>query len=228
MTGSADVIQIYREMLKLDRSSRVFALLAEGLCAAGEWEEAAEVCKKGLLFHPDHLRSRVLLGWALIEMGEADESKQILLEAVEDIRKNTIIFKLLSELFTFSGEAESAREYARIYETFQTPGIVLLPPEPDRLEPVSLPKKETSVWDDFKAEAIEELQGSEVDTMDPDTLVQPKPEMAPEPKIGPAATLTRLAQRIEARFTEKAQPAAILSEDDKKMIKQKIIAVLNA
>ena len=99
----------------------MFALLAEGLCAAGESEEAAKVCKEGLLFHPDHLRSRVLLGWALIEMGEADESKRILLEAVEDIRKNTIIFKLLSELSTFSGNAESASEYAGIYDAFQGP-----------------------------------------------------------------------------------------------------------
>ncbi len=122
MADSADNIQTYRQMLKLDRRSRVFALLAEELCAAGQWEEAAEVCKKGLLFHPDHLRSRVLLGWALMEMGEAGQSERILLNAVEDIRKNAIIFKLLSEFAAFSGNTQSAGEYARIYEAFQTPG----------------------------------------------------------------------------------------------------------
>ena len=116
MTGSADTIQEYREMLKLDPRSRVFALLAEELCAAGQWEEAAAVCEEGLHFHPEHLRAQVLLGWAFIEMGEVDKSEQILLKAVEDIRKNTIIFRLLSELATFSGNAQSASEFARIYD----------------------------------------------------------------------------------------------------------------
>ena len=77
MADSADNIQKYREILELDPRSRVFALLAEELCAAGRWEEAAEVCKKGLLFHPDNLRARVLLGWALMEMGETGESDRV-------------------------------------------------------------------------------------------------------------------------------------------------------
>ena len=154
MTGSADTIQSYREMLKLDPRSRVFTLLAEEYCAAGQWEEAAAVCKKGLHFHPDHLRSRVLLGWALIEMGEVDKSERNLLKAVEDIRQNTIVFKLLSELATFSGNARSASEYDRIYQAFQTSGAVPPPLDPDHIEPVGPADKEPSEWDIFKAEAM--------------------------------------------------------------------------
>ena len=141
--------------------------------------------------------------------------------------KTRIIFKLLSEFATFSGNAESASEYAGIYEAFQGPRAVAPPPETELPEPVSPPKKEASVWDDFKAEAIEELQGSEVDAMGLEAVAQPKPEMALEPKIDLAAALSHLAQRIEARFTEKAQPASILSEEDRKMIKQKLLAGLS-
>ncbi len=78
MADSADSIQKYREILELDPGSRVFALLAEELCGAGRWEEAAEICKKSLPFHPDNLRARMLLGWALMEMGETGESHQVL------------------------------------------------------------------------------------------------------------------------------------------------------
>jgi tetratricopeptide (TPR) repeat protein len=227
MADSSDDIQAYRQMLKLDRRSRVFTLLAEELCAAGEWEQAAEVCKKGLLFHPDHLRSRVLLGWALMEMGDSDQSERILLKAVDDIRKNSIIFKLLSEFAALSGKTETAGEYARIYEGFQTPGpirgVSACAPELDHSEPALAPKKEASEWDDFKAEAMAELRGAS----DSDTVVM-TPEMEPRPKLGIEDILAHLAQRIEGRFTQKTLPSAILSEDDRNMLKEKIVAVLSA
>jgi tetratricopeptide (TPR) repeat protein len=213
MTGSADNIQTYREMLKLDPRSRVFALLAEELCAAGEWEKVAEVCRQGLLYHPDHLRSRVLLGWALMEMGEADQSEQVLLEAVEDIRKNTIIFKLLSEFAIFSGNPVSAAEYTRIYEAFETLGAAGPPPA----GPGPETKKEASDWNDFKTEAIEELQGPDLDIAGPET----------PSKMGIEDILTHLSQRIEGRFTREAAPTVILSEEDRDFLKRELTAALS-
>ena len=108
MAGSADKLHIYRDMLKLDPKSRVYALLAEELCEAGEWEEAAEVCTKGLRFHPDHFRSRVLLGWALMKLGAVDESGRILMDIYDEIRRNGVMFKLLSEFATYSGDENRA------------------------------------------------------------------------------------------------------------------------
>jgi hypothetical protein len=214
-------------MLQLDGTSRVFALLAEELCAAGQWEEAAEVCKKGLLFHPDHLRSQVLLGWALKEMGDASQSERILLNAVEDIRKNVIIFNLLSECAAFSGNTQSASEYARIYEAFQTPGPaqggIASPPEIDRIESVCPPKKEVSEWDDFRAEAIAELHGA----VSQEISAKLAPDIDSESEIGFEEIVMHLAQRIEGRMIQNAAPAAILSEDDKNMLKEKIMALLD-
>ena len=228
MADSADKIQTYRQMLKVDRRSRVFALLAEELCAAGEWEEAAEVCKKGLLFHPDHLRSRVLLGWALMEIGDAGQSERILLNAVEDIRKNAIMFKLLSEFAASSGITQSAGEYARIYEVLRTPGPaqgeIAPPPAIDRLEPAFPPKKEVSGRDSFKTEAIEELHGA----VSREISAPLTPGIEPEPEIVLEEILIHLVQGIEGRFLQKALPAAILSEDDKNMLKKKIVAFLGA
>jgi len=229
MADSADNMQTYRQMLKLDRRSRVFAPLAEQLCAAGEWKEAAEVCKKGLLFHPDNLRSRVLLGWALMEMGEVSQSERILLNVAEDIRKSALSFKLLSEFAATSGKTQIASEYARIYEAFQPPGSdqggIASPPEHDHPEPARPPKKEVSEWDNFKAEAVEELQDT---TVSQEIYSHLTPVVGPAPKIGLEDILMQLAQRIEGRLIQKALPAAILSEDDKNILKEKIVAVLGA
>ncbi len=218
MTGSAESsIQTYREMLKLDPRSRVFTLLAEELCAGGDWEQVAQVCKEGLVYHPDLLRPRVLLGWALMEMGQADQSEEILIEVAEDIRKNSIIFKMLSEFATFSGNPVSAAEHTGIYNAFQTLGTA--GKEPDQTEPDSRIEKEAKDWNDFKAEAIEELQG-------PDRPEEVIPETPT--KIGVDDFLIHLAQRIEGRFTGKKELAAILSEQDKSFLKQELVAALSA
>ena len=76
----------------------------------------------------------------------------------------------------------------------------------------------------LKAEAIEELHGPEVDTFCPEVAAEPALEMAPRPKTDLGEILSNLVQRLEERFPEKEQPAAILSEDDKNMLRQALLA----
>jgi predicted Zn-dependent protease len=213
MADSADSIKKYREILELDPGSRVFARLAEELGAAGQWEEAAEVCRKGLLLHPEHLVARMLFGRALLEMGDAEESERVLVDAVEEIQKNSIIFKLLSELAAMSGKEESGARYARIYEAFTNSA----PAEPKTSE--SAQPKETSEWDDFKAQAIENLDAD---------LADVQVELADGEKISFGDVLKHLAQRLDGRLNRVGAPEAILSQNDKDVLKERIIALLGA
>jgi hypothetical protein len=251
MAGSADIIQTYREMLKLDPGSRVFVLLAEELCASGEWEQAAEVCRHGLIYHPDHLRVRVLLGWALMELGDAEESERILVEALEDVRKNSIIFKLLSEFSIFSGDAANAVRYARIYEAFEAYGAAGLRP------PVKSPatKKKATKSGDFKVEATAEAESAAQEPPVPETPSEmsielqstnqesPVPEMpsgvsielqsaepAQEtpPKMSITDVLAELTGRIEGRFSGTAIPVEILSEEVRDFLKKELTAALQS
>ena len=211
MADAAESIKKYRELLELDPGSRVFAMLAEELCGAGEWEEAAEVCRKGLTFHPDHLRAQTLLGWALLEMGEPDESERVLSKAVEEVRKNSSIFKRLSELAAISGKTESGAEYSRIYEAFaQTAGSGTPVIE-------AAPAKEASEWDDFKMEALDDLDAepSEVNRKVPGGMI-----------IGLGDILEKLARSFEGRVAARiTSPEAILSDSDREMLKERIIAL---
>jgi len=113
---TADKIRSYEEMLQIDPSSRVFELLAEELCALGRWEETARICRQGLLFHPGRVRPRVLLGLALLELGEVEESKRVLLDVAEEIRGNSVVFKRLAQLGSSAGDPPGAIEFTRIFE----------------------------------------------------------------------------------------------------------------
>lgn len=123
MADLSDNTRIYREMLKLDPSSKVFEALAEELCAAGEWAEVVRVCREGLKYHPDHIRPRVLLGLALMELGEQEESRQVLLEVYEEIQKSSLVFEILSEQAAVLGDSGQAARFARIYESFHALNI---------------------------------------------------------------------------------------------------------
>lgn len=213
--GSAQDIEIYREMLKLDPSSRVFALLAEDLCASGEWEEVTEVCRNGLTYHPDNLRAQVLLGWALMEMGEVEDSERILSEAVEDFRKNAVIFKFLSEFATFSGNMEIAGEYAKIYEAFQTGAAAPPAPEQPARAETPPPAKSAPAGNGKEAEAVKGKQKPDIKA----------PAQAP-PKAGIEDVLAILTRKIDERLAKKEMPPPLLSEEDKKYLKRELLATL--
>lgn len=229
MAGSADKTQIYREMLKLDPHSRVFSLLAEELSAAGEWEEVAEVCRKGLQVYPDHLRARVLLGWALMEMGEAEDSERVLMEIEDEIRKNSIIFKLLSEFAIFAGNMDRANQFARMYEVFESADAAPQAPQQAEVKTAPEPAPEPAAKPAAQAvpEAVPRAERKET---------APAPEPAEEPaKPQPVEdrpkrlerTLSGLADRLESRLTKKAdESSSILETGDKDFLKETILAGL--
>lgn len=271
MADSTDNIKKFREILELEPGSRVFTLLAEELCAAGKWEEAAKICRKGLLTHPDLLRARMLFGWALMEMGESEEAESLLAKAVEEVRRNGEIFRRLSELAAKAGKTESAAEYSRIggalgdtepsgsgaetseAESVETEGLGAEGFDTDNLEADSLeteglvadslvaesleaegletegaPAKEVSEWDEFKSEAIEHLDTEVADVLldaEISDILQEFPEAL---KIGFEDILERFARSFEERLTNTSEPAAILSENDRDMLKERIIAFLGA
>ena len=113
------IIMHYQELLKLDPSSKAFAFVAEELCSGGLWEEAVNVCRQGLIFHPQHLRGRVLLGWALKELGKIDEAEKVLTEVEQEVQENALGFKLLAEFAERAGDAGRTERFLNICHSLQ-------------------------------------------------------------------------------------------------------------
>jgi tetratricopeptide (TPR) repeat protein len=211
MAGPVEKLHLYKEMLKLDPKSRVYTLLAEELCDAGEWEEAAEVCRKGLRFHPDHFRTRVLLGWALMELGEVNESGRTLTDIYDEIQKNGVMFKLLSEFATFSGDEKRAAEFSRIYDAFQ--GCECIPSGAEaRIDGPTSADEETSE-DVAVFESVQE---------------EPEAEEIVKTDERLEKILACLSERVESRTSGTAVAAAVFSEKDKDFIKQRILSEVRA
>jgi tetratricopeptide (TPR) repeat protein len=135
-------IQRYEEMLRIDPGSRVFELLAEELCSRGLWAEAVRVCRQGLTYHPDRIRGRVLLGWALKESGELNEAEKVLIAAEMDIRKNAMVFKLLARIAESADELDRAESLMNTWRNLQPGTLLRTAPPRSQTKPPSRVKTE--------------------------------------------------------------------------------------
>jgi tetratricopeptide (TPR) repeat protein len=108
------------KMLERDPGSHVFVDLAEAFCREARWGEAVDICRKGLLLHPRITRARVLLGWALRESGQLDESITVLQKAREELEENALVYRLLAEIASSRGDAEGAARLGSLYSSLCT------------------------------------------------------------------------------------------------------------
>jgi tetratricopeptide (TPR) repeat protein len=106
----------YRQVLDRDPISPLFVELAERLYRLHQWEEAVEVCRRGLVLHPLHLRARVLLGLSLWRLGKIDEALEELEKAREELGRNAEIFEALAEIYEAWGWREVAAEMRDLFQ----------------------------------------------------------------------------------------------------------------
>jgi hypothetical protein len=130
----SDAVQFFGEMLKHDPTSRVFATLAEELCARKMWKEAVETCRRGLAFHPHLIRARVLLGWALWNLGGEDEAERELTRARAELEKSGFLYGVLAEIAESRGDSRKATHLRNVHK--------VLRPGEDRGSPAPLPGDE--------------------------------------------------------------------------------------
>lgn len=117
-----DKLDWYRQTLRNDPTSQAFVSLAEELCFRNQWREAVETCRRGLAIHPYLTRGRVLMGWALWELGKLGESERMLREAKSDLEVNGILYKILGEIAASRGDTKGAEHYMHIFQSLLPEG----------------------------------------------------------------------------------------------------------
>ncbi len=110
-----DIFDWYKELLDFDPASPAFEFLAEEFCLKGMWKEASEVCRRGLVHHPNPLRGRILRGWALWKLGEGEESEIILQTARKEIEKNALLYRVLAEIADHRRQRELSLSFLDLY-----------------------------------------------------------------------------------------------------------------
>ncbi|MBW1982075.1 MAG: tetratricopeptide repeat protein [Deltaproteobacteria bacterium] len=124
-TTSMTDIELYREMLQKDPTSRVFVFLAEALLEKEKYREAIEVCQSGLRVHPHDLRARVIMGLSYLRAGDIDQAEAELLRAKEILDSNITTYEALAEVYEHKGLQNQASYYQQVVRILQ-----LSPEEP--------------------------------------------------------------------------------------------------
>ena len=105
-------IEELRRRVQKDPASIAFAQLAEEHRRAGDYAEAARVCRAGLEKHPTYLSARVTLGRALIELGQHDEAEAELQYVLRSAPENLAAIRGLGEIHQRRGNlTEALRQF---------------------------------------------------------------------------------------------------------------------
>ena len=105
MTDTARLEELRRRVQR-DPASISFAALAEEYRRLGQFGDAIDTCRAGLLRHPAYISARVTLGRALIEVGDYDEAASELEDVLRSAPENLAAIRALADIHGRRGETE--------------------------------------------------------------------------------------------------------------------------
>lgn len=88
--------------------SRVFAPLAEAYRKSGLIDEAIDICKEGLEYHPNFISGMVALARAYFDKGLYSATIKELEKVVTDVPDNYLAQKLLAQSYSMIGDANNS------------------------------------------------------------------------------------------------------------------------
>jgi tetratricopeptide (TPR) repeat protein len=113
VTGENPRLLELERRVQEDPASIAFSQLAEEYRCQGRAEEAVDVCRAGLVHHPDYLSARVTLGRALTELGRLDEAHTQLTMVLDAAPDNLTARSALAVVFEQQGQLTNALVHYR-------------------------------------------------------------------------------------------------------------------
>lgn len=105
-----EIKRLYEKWEK-DKSSKIFAALANGLRKLGFYEEALNVLREGILRNPDYPEGYLVFGRINLEKGNINEGIEALQKTIELDPYNAVATRLLAEHFEQRGDLKKSLEY---------------------------------------------------------------------------------------------------------------------
>jgi tetratricopeptide (TPR) repeat protein len=106
--SESERIEELRQRFNREPGSRLFAQLAEELRKAGQFKEAIEICRAGLLRHPRYWSARITLARAQLEDGAIKEAAQEFKAVLEGVPDNIQARRSLGECLEKMGDLKGA------------------------------------------------------------------------------------------------------------------------
>ena len=98
----------YLKEYQANPRSRVFAPLAEAYRKSGLVDEAIDICKEGLEYHPNFISGIVALSRCYFDKGQYTATIKELEKVVSEAPDNFLAQKLLAESYSLVGDAQNA------------------------------------------------------------------------------------------------------------------------
>jgi tetratricopeptide (TPR) repeat protein len=102
------MIEEYQKLLEKDPRSKAFAALAESYRDAGMLEQAENLLKKGVSYHPKYAPGYVVLGRVYIQKKSYDTAVKMLAQAIELSPDNLLAHQLLGEVLLLQKKPREA------------------------------------------------------------------------------------------------------------------------
>ena len=110
MRNNLPLLNKYEKILKEDKSSVVFAPLAEIYRKSGEIKKAIEICYKGLKENPDYLSGRIVLANCYYEIEDYQQALKTISSYVAGNLENNLLQKLWGKINLELGNEDIALE----------------------------------------------------------------------------------------------------------------------
>ena len=107
-----------KRRLEKDPGSRTFFDLAREYHEAGCFQEAADICARGLRQHASYLSARVLLGRIYFDMGRSDDAREQMETALQQAPDNLVARRVLAQICLEQGDLAGALERFRALLAF--------------------------------------------------------------------------------------------------------------
>ncbi|MCA1980722.1 MAG: tetratricopeptide repeat protein, partial [Calditerrivibrio sp.] len=106
-------VEYFTKKLEEDPKSRLFMPLAFAYLRLGKYDDAIDICSKGLDNHPDYHAAKTILANAFLEKGMIDEARNILYDIIEVSPDNYRANKMLGDILRNDGDFTGAAVYYR-------------------------------------------------------------------------------------------------------------------
>lgn len=199
-------IEELRRRVQKDPASIAFAQLAEEHRRAGNYDEAARVCRAGLDRHPTYLSARVTLGRALIELGQFDEAEAELGYVLRSAPENLAAIRGLGEIHQRRGNLTEA------LRQFQT-ALALAKHDPELEESVYDLTRQLRAADQDRPEPPPPPTAGELAGLEFHAASKPVTRQSGEPASIPLGSLSPELEAAADEFTKALQALDALSLD---------------
>jgi tetratricopeptide (TPR) repeat protein len=103
----------WHKKLQVEEKSRVFARLADTFRRSHHFEEAIELCHRGLVHHPDYVSGHIVLGQCYLDLGRLEEARDCFVRALALDEDNILTLRCLGDIQFQQGELEAAADHYR-------------------------------------------------------------------------------------------------------------------